>query len=45
MGLDVKDLWVLFLSCLVLLSVSLMQESGVQGEREPSRSRISTSVG
>ena len=30
MGLDVKDLWVLFLSCLVLLSVSLMQESGIR---------------
>ena len=30
MGLDVKDLWVLFLSCLVLLSVSLMQESGIK---------------
>ena len=30
MGLDVKDLWVLFLSCLVLLCVSLMQESGIK---------------
>ena len=30
MGLDVKDLWVLFLSCLVLLSVSLMQESSIR---------------
>lgn len=30
MGLDVKDLWVLFLSCLVLLAVSLMQESGIR---------------
>ena len=30
MGLDGKDLWVLFLSCCVLLCVSLLQESGVQ---------------
>ena len=30
MGLDGKDLWVLFLSCLVLLCVSLMQESGIK---------------
>ena len=30
MGLDIKDLWVLFLSCLVLLCVSLMQESGIK---------------
>lgn len=29
MGLDGKDLWVLLLACLVLLCVSLLQESGV----------------
>lgn len=29
LGLDQADLWVLFLSCLVLLSVSLMQEKGI----------------
>ena len=35
MGLDVKDLWVLFLSCLVLLSVSLMQGKRDPREAEP----------
>lgn len=30
LGLDVQDLWVLLFSSLVLLTVSLMQESGIQ---------------
>lgn len=29
LGLDHKDLWILFLSCCVLLTVSLMQEKGI----------------
>ena len=30
LGLDAKDLWILFLSCCALLTVSLLQESGVK---------------
>ncbi len=30
LGLDVQDLWILLLSSLVLLTVSLLQESGIQ---------------
>lgn len=30
LGLDEKDLWILFLSCCALLTVSLLQESGVK---------------
>lgn len=29
LGLDRQDMWVLFLSCLVLLAVSIMQEKGI----------------